>query len=102
MIVATMAICILSFMVWLHHFFTSWGRAPTSTPFFGIMTMIIAVPTGVKMFNWIFTMWGGRVRFQMPMLWALAFMITFVIGGMTGVSFLQYRLPTSYCTTRYF
>jgi cytochrome o ubiquinol oxidase subunit I len=84
MIIATMAICILSFMVWLHHFFTM-GAGANVNGFFGIMTMIIAVPTGVKVFNWLFTMWGGRVRFEVPMLWALAFMITFVIGGMTGV-----------------
>ena len=84
MIIATMAICILSFMVWLHHFFTM-GAGADVNGFFGIMTMIIAVPTGVKIFNWLFTMWGGRVRFQVPMLWSLAFMVTFVLGGMTGV-----------------
>jgi cytochrome o ubiquinol oxidase subunit 1 len=84
MIIATMAICVLSFMVWLHHFFTM-GAGADVNGFFGIMTMIIAVPTGVKIFNWLFTMWGGRVRFELPMLWALAFMVTFVIGGMTGV-----------------
>ena len=84
MIIATMAICVLSFMVWLHHFFTM-GAGADVNGFFGIMTMIIAVPTGVKIFNWLFTMWGGRVRFQVPMLWSLAFMVTFVIGGMTGV-----------------
>jgi cytochrome o ubiquinol oxidase subunit 1 len=64
----------------LHH-----GGGPDVNGFFGIMTMIIAVPTGVKIFNWLFTMWGGRVRFEVPMLWSLAFMVTFVIGGMTGV-----------------
>jgi cytochrome o ubiquinol oxidase subunit 1 len=79
-----MAICILSFMVWLHHFFTM-GAGADVNAFFGVTTMIIAVPTGVKIFNWLFTMWGGRVRFDLPMLWALAFMVTFVIGGMTGV-----------------
>src|ERR1700678_2060235 len=84
MVVATMAICMLSFMVWLHHFFTM-GAGADVNGFFGIMTMIIAVPTGVKIFNWLFTMWGGRVRFELPMLWALAFMVTFVLGGMTGV-----------------
>ena len=61
------------------------GAGADVNGFFGIMTMIIAVPTGVKIFNWLFTMWGGRIRFEMPMLWALAFMVTFVIGGMTGV-----------------
>ena len=84
MIIATMAICILSFLVWLHHFFTM-GAGADVNGFFGIMTMIIAVPTGVKIFNWLFTMWGGRVRFATPMLWSLSFMVTFVIGGMTGV-----------------
>ena len=84
MVVATMAICVLSFMVWLHHFFTM-GAGADVNGFFGIMTMIIAVPTGVKVFNWLFTLWGGRVRFQVPMLWSLAFMATFTIGGMTGV-----------------
>ena len=84
MIVATMAICILSFMVWLHHFFTM-GAGADVNGFFGVTTMIIAVPTGVKVFNWLFTMWGGRVRFTSPMLWSLGFMVTFVIGGMTGV-----------------
>jgi len=84
MIIATMAICILSFLVWLHHFFTM-GAGADVNGFFGIMTMIIAVPTGVKIFNWLFTMWSGRVRFEVPMLWALAFMATFLIGGMTGV-----------------
>ena len=84
MVVATMAICILSFLVWLHHFFTM-GAGADVNAFFGVMTMIIAVPTGVKIFNWLFTMFGGRVRFTTPMLWAIAFMATFVIGGMTGV-----------------
>jgi cytochrome o ubiquinol oxidase subunit 1 len=84
MIVATMAICMLSFMVWLHHFFTM-GAGGDVNGFFGIMTMIIAVPTGVKVFNWLFTLYGGRVRFASPLLWALGFICTFVIGGMTGV-----------------
>ncbi len=84
MIIATMAICILAFGVWLHHFFTM-GAGADVNGFFGIMSMVIAVPTGVKIFNWLFTLWGGRVRFELPILWALAFMITFVVGGMTGV-----------------
>ncbi|MFZ0553093.1 MAG: cytochrome o ubiquinol oxidase subunit I [Steroidobacteraceae bacterium] len=84
MVAATMAICVLSFMVWLHHFFTM-GAGGDVNGFFGIMTMIIAVPTGVKVFNWLFTMFRGRVRFETPMLWAIGFMVTFVIGGMTGV-----------------
>ena len=84
MAAATMAICVLSFMVWLHHFFTM-GASADVNGFFGVMTMIIAVPTGVKIFNWIFTLYGGTVRFSVPLLWALGFMVTFVIGGMTGV-----------------
>jgi cytochrome o ubiquinol oxidase subunit 1 len=70
--------------VWLHHFFTM-GAGANVNAFFGVMTMIIAVPTGVKVFNWLFTMYGGRVRFTVPVLWTLGFMVTFVIGGMTGV-----------------
>jgi cytochrome o ubiquinol oxidase subunit I len=84
MVLATMAICILSFLVWLHHFFTM-GAGADVNAFFGIATMIIAVPTGVKVFNWLFTMYGGRIRFEVPMLWSIGFMVTFVIGGMTGV-----------------
>jgi cytochrome o ubiquinol oxidase subunit 1 len=84
MVAATMAICILSFMVWLHHFFTM-GASADVNGFFGIMSMIIAVPTGVKLFNWLFTMYGGRVRFTVPILWSIGFMVTFAIGGMTGV-----------------
>ena len=84
MVVATMSICIIAFMVWLHHFFTM-GAGADVNAIFGIATMIIAVPTGVKIFNWLFTMYGGRIRFNGPMLWTLGFMVTFVIGGMTGV-----------------
>jgi cytochrome o ubiquinol oxidase subunit 1 len=84
MVMATMAICILSFMVWLHHFFTM-GAGANVNAFFGIMTMIIAIPTGVKVFNWLFTLYGGRIRFEVPLLWAIGFMVTFVIGGLTGV-----------------
>ncbi|WP_174274066.1 cytochrome o ubiquinol oxidase subunit I [Sphingomonas bacterium] len=84
MVAATLAICILSFMVWLHHFFTM-GAGADVNAVFGVATMIIAVPTGVKVFNWLFTMYGGRIRFSVPMLWSVAFMVTFVIGGMTGV-----------------
>lgn len=84
MVAATMAICLLSLLVWLHHFFTM-GAGANVNGFFGVMTMIIAVPTGVKVFNWLFTMYGGRVRFTVPVLWTIGFMVTFVIGGMTGV-----------------
>ncbi|HEX5458944.1 MAG TPA: cytochrome o ubiquinol oxidase subunit I [Steroidobacteraceae bacterium] len=84
MVVATLAICILSFTVWLHHFFTM-GAGGNVNGFFGVASMIIAVPTGVKVFNWLFTMYGGRIRYDSPMLWSIGFMVTFVIGGMTGV-----------------
>jgi cytochrome o ubiquinol oxidase subunit I len=84
MVLATMVICVLSFVVWLHHFFTM-GAGANVNAFFGVMTMIIAVPTGVKVFNWLFTLYGGRVRFSAPIYWTLGFIVTFVIGGMTGV-----------------
>jgi len=84
MVLATMCICILAFLVWLHHFFTM-GAGGDINAFFGIMTMIIAVPTGVKVYNWLFTLFGGRIRFTSPVLWSIGFMVTFVIGGMTGV-----------------
>jgi len=84
MVAATMAICILAFMVWLHHFFTM-GAGANVNAFFAVTTMIIAVPTGVKVFNWLFTMYGGRIRYAPPMLWSIGFLVTFVIGGMTGV-----------------
>jgi len=84
MVLATLGICVLSFMVWLHHFFTM-GAGANVNAFFGIMSMIIAVPTGVKIFNWLFTMFHGRIIFTVPVLWTIGFMVTFVIGGMTGV-----------------
>jgi cytochrome o ubiquinol oxidase subunit 1 len=84
MVAATMAICLLSFTVWLHHFFTM-GAGADVNAVFGVATMIIAVPTGVKVFNWLFTMYGGRIRFSAAMLWSLGFMVTFILGGMTGV-----------------
>lgn len=84
MVWAMIAITFLSFIVWLHHFFTM-GAGPNVNAFFGFMTMIIAVPTGVKVFNWLFTMYQGRVRFTTPMLWFLGFVVIFTIGGMDGV-----------------
>ncbi len=84
MVMATLFICLVSFMVWLHHFFTM-GAGANVNATFGIATSIIAVGTGVKVYNWIFTMYGGRIRFATPMLWSLGFIVTFVIGGMTGV-----------------
>jgi cytochrome o ubiquinol oxidase subunit I len=84
MVLATLGICILAFMVWLHHFFTM-GAGANVNAIFGIMSSIIAVPTGVKIFNWLFTMFRGKVEFKTPMVWLVAFMVTFVLGGMTGV-----------------
>ncbi|MFP8966210.1 cytochrome o ubiquinol oxidase subunit I [Pokkaliibacter sp. CJK22405] len=84
MVYATMAIAVLSFVVWLHHFFTM-GSGANVNAFFGIATMIISIPTGVKIFNWLFTMYRGRVQFTSPVMWTLGFIITFSIGGMTGV-----------------
>ncbi|UZF93968.1 cytochrome o ubiquinol oxidase subunit I [Bosea sp. NBC_00550] len=84
MVYATVVITILSYLVWLHHFFTM-GSGASVNSFFGITTMIISIPTGAKIFNWLFTMYRGRIRFELPMMWLLAFMLTFVIGGMTGV-----------------
>jgi cytochrome o ubiquinol oxidase subunit 1 len=81
---ATIAITLLSFCVWLHHFFTM-GSGANVNAFFGIMTMIIAIPTGVKIFNWLFTMYQGRIVFNSAMLWTVGFIVTFSIGGMTGV-----------------
>src|SRR5690349_23409811 len=84
MVLATLAICIISFMVWLHHFFTM-GAGADVNAVFGIASMIIGVPTGVKIYNWLFTMYGGRVRFNVPMYWLIGFMLTFVVGGLTGI-----------------
>jgi len=84
MVYATAAITVASYLVWLHHFFTM-GAGADVNAFFGVTTMIISIPTGAKIFNWLFTMYRGRIRFELPMLWTLGFMVTFVIGGMTGV-----------------
>ncbi|MDQ2989650.1 MAG: cbb3-type cytochrome c oxidase subunit I, partial [Pseudomonadota bacterium] len=84
MVYATVVITILSYLVWLHHFFTM-GSGASVNSFFGITTMIISIPTGAKIFNWLFTMYRGRITFELPMMWAIGFMVTFVIGGMTGV-----------------
>ncbi len=84
MVYATIVITILSYLVWLHHFFTM-GSGASVNSFFGITTMVISIPTGAKLFNWLFTMYRGRIRFELPMMWTVAFMLTFTIGGMTGV-----------------
>ncbi|KQV36934.1 cytochrome o ubiquinol oxidase subunit I [Massilia sp. Root335] len=84
MVYATVVIMVLSYLVWLHHFFTM-GSGASVNSFFGITTMIISIPTGAKIFNWLFTMYKGRIRYELPMMWTVSFMITFTIGGMTGV-----------------
>lgn len=84
MVWATASIVLLSFIVWLHHFFTM-GAGADVNAFFGVMTMIIAIPTGVKLFNWLFTMYRGRIKFATPMLWFMGFVVIFTIGGMAGV-----------------
>jgi cytochrome o ubiquinol oxidase subunit 1 len=84
MVYATVVITILSYLVWLHHFFTM-GTGASVNSFFGITTMVISIPTGAKIFNWLFTMYRGRIRFEVPMMWTVGFMVTFVVGGMTGV-----------------
>ncbi|WP_174891715.1 cbb3-type cytochrome c oxidase subunit I, partial [Candidatus Williamhamiltonella defendens] len=81
---ATIVITFLAFIVWLHHFFTM-GSGANVNAFFGIATMIISIPTGVKIFNWLFTMYQGRIHFNSAMLWTLGFIVTFSVGGMTGV-----------------
>jgi cytochrome o ubiquinol oxidase subunit 1 len=84
MVWAIWAIVVLSFTVWLHHFFTM-GSGADVNAFFGIMTAVIAVPTGVKIFNWLFTMYRGRIRFDTPMLWFMGFVVLFTMGGVAGV-----------------
>jgi cytochrome o ubiquinol oxidase subunit 1 len=84
MVLATLWICLNGFMTWLHHFFTM-GAGPGVNTAFGISTALISVATGVKVFNYIFTIYGGRIRYTTPMLWSVGFIVAFVIGGMTGV-----------------
>ena len=84
LVYATACIAILSLSVWLHHFFTM-GSSANVNAFFGIATMIIAVPTGVKIFDWLMTMYRGRIVFHLSMLWTMGFIVTFAIGGVSGV-----------------
>ena len=84
MVYATAVIALVSWLTWLHHFFTM-GSGANVNAFFGITTMIISIPTGAKVFNWLFTMYRGRIRFETPMIWVMGFIPTFVIGGLTGV-----------------
>ncbi|MBM7603465.1 cytochrome c oxidase subunit 1 [Metabacillus crassostreae] len=84
MVFATVLIGFLGFMVWAHHMFTT-GLGPIANAIFAVATMAIAVPTGIKIFNWLFTIWGGSIKFTSPMVWSVAFIPTFVMGGVTGV-----------------
>ncbi|MET1031148.1 cytochrome c oxidase subunit I [Domibacillus tundrae] len=93
MVFATVLIGFLGFMVWAHHMFTT-GLGPIANAIFAVATMAIAVPTGIKIFNWIMTIWGGSIQFTVPMLYAVAFIPSFVMGGVTGV--MQAAAPADY------
>nr|WP_241995852.1 cytochrome c oxidase subunit I [Kribbella sp. VKM Ac-2568] len=103
LVAATMAIAALSATVWAHHMFVT---GAVSLPFFSFMSFLIAVPTGVKFFNWIGTMWGGSISFDTPMLWAVGFLTTFLFGGLTGVILaspvLDYQVTDTYFVVAHF
>lgn len=105
MVISMTAIMVLAYGTWVHHFFTM-GAGPAVNVFFGLSTMLIAIPTGVKIFNWIFTMWNGRVQLTVPMLWMLGFIPTFVVGGATGVMLAavpaDYQLHNTYFLVAHF
>lgn len=105
MVVSMVSIAILSFVVWVHHFFTM-GAGPGVNSFFGVSTMAIAVPTGVKLFNWLFTMHKGRIEYTSAMLWAVGFIPNFLIGGLTGVMLAvppaDYQYHNSYFLVAHF
>jgi len=105
MVFATVLIGFLGFMVWAHHMFTV-GLGPTANAIFAVATMAIAVPTGVKIFNWLLTIWGGSIKVTVPMLYSLAFIPSFVMGGVTGVmqgaAPLDYQLHDSYFIVAHF
>ncbi|CAM3693930.1 cytochrome c oxidase subunit I [Mesobacillus zeae] len=105
MVFATVLIGFLGFMVWAHHMFTT-GMGPIANAIFAVATMAIAVPTGIKIFNWLFTMWGGSIKFTTPMLWAVAFIPSFVAGGVTGVMLAtaaaDYQYHDSYFVVAHF
>ena len=105
MVYSMVAISLLSFVVWVHHFFTM-GAGPAVNSFFSISTMAISIPTGVKIFNWLFTLYKGRIRFTVPMLWSLAFIPNFVVGGVTGVMLgmaaADYQYHNSYFLVAHF
>nr|WP_225941859.1 cbb3-type cytochrome c oxidase subunit I [Sporosarcina limicola] len=105
MVFATVLIGFLGFMVWAHHMFTV-GLGPTANAIFAVATMAIAVPTGVKIFDWLLTIWGGSIKVTTPMLYALGFIPSFVMGGVTGVmqgaAPLDYQLHDSYFIVAHF
>lgn len=105
MVFATVLIGFLGFMVWAHHMFTT-GMGPVANAIFSVATMAIAVPTGIKIFNWLFTMWGGSIKFTTPMHYAVAFIPSFVAGGVTGVMLAQaaqdYQYHDSYFVVAHF
>lgn len=105
MVFATVLIGFLGFMVWAHHMFTT-GLGPIANAIFAVATMAIAVPTGIKIFNWLFTMWGGSIKFTTPMLYAVAFIPSFVAGGVTGVMLASaaadYQYHDSYFVVAHF
>jgi len=105
MVFATVLIGFLGFMVWAHHMFTT-GLGPIANAIFAVATMAIAVPTGIKIFNWLFTIWGGSIRFTSPMVWSVAFIPTFVMGGVTGVMLAaaaaDYQYHDSYFVVAHF
>jgi cytochrome c oxidase subunit 1 len=103
LVFATIAIAALSMAVWAHHMYVT---GAVLLPFFAFMTMLIAVPTGVKFFNWVGTMWGGSLSFETPMLWAIGFLVTFLFGGLTGVILaappLDFHVSDSYFVVAHF
>ncbi len=100
MVYAMIAIGVLGFVVWAHHMYTV-GLSTTQQSYFMLATMVIAVPTGIKIFSWIATMWGGSVEFKTPMLWAMGFLFLFTVGGVTGVVLSQAAIDRAYHDTYY-